>query len=136
MLPTLGAYFSIPGQGTKIPHAAWQPGSRVGGGPTLLNNRASKDLKWASHLPVNAGDKRDEEMPVRPLGWEDPLEKEVAINCTIRAWKIPWAEEPGWLQSTGLQKFGHDRVIEHGRILKISLSSLTGGPRQRETALS
>ena len=87
--------------------------------------------------PVNAGDKRDEEMPIRPLGWEDPLEKEVAIHCTILAWKIPWAEEPGWLQSMGLQKVGHDRVIEHGRILEIlSLSSLTGGPRQRETALS
>ena len=57
--------------------------------------------------PVNAGDKRDEEMPIRPLGWEDPLEKEVAIHCTIRAWKISWAEEPGWLQSTGLQKVGH-----------------------------
>ena len=82
------------------------------------------------NAPVNAGDKKDAEMPVRPLGWEDPLEKEMAIHCTIRAWKITWAEEPSWLQSTGLQKVGHDKVIEHGRILKIlSLCSLTGGPR-------
>ena len=87
--------------------------------------------------PVNAGDKRDEEMPIRPLGWEDPLEKEVAIHCTILAWKIPWAEEPGWLQSMGLQKVGHDRVIEHGRILEIlSLSSLTGAQdKERQPCL-
>ena len=38
------------------------------------------------------------------LGWEDPLEKEMATHSSIFAWKISWMEEPGGLQSTGLQK--------------------------------
>ena len=38
------------------------------------------------------------------LGWEDPLEKEMATHSSIPAWKIPWTEEPGRLQSMGLQK--------------------------------
>ena len=42
------------------------------------------------------------------LGWEDPLEKEMATHSTILAWRIPWTEEPGGLQSTGSQRVGHD----------------------------
>ena len=38
------------------------------------------------------------------VGWEDPLEKKMATHSSILAWKIPWAEEPGKLQSTGLQR--------------------------------
>ena len=45
---------------------------------------------------------------VRSLGWEDPLEKEMAIHSSTIAWKIPWTEEPGRLQSLGLQRAGHD----------------------------
>ena len=45
--------------------------------------------------PTNAGD------AVRSLGWEDPLEKEMATHSSILAWEIPWAEDPGGLQSTG-----------------------------------
>ena len=45
---------------------------------------------------------------VRSLGWEDPLEKEVATHSSILAWKIPWMEEPGGLQSMGLQTVRHD----------------------------
>jgi len=45
---------------------------------------------------------------VRSLGWEDPLEKEMAIHSRTIAWKIPWTEEPGRLQSMGLQRVGHD----------------------------
>ena len=45
---------------------------------------------------------------VRSLGWEDPLEKEVATHSSILAWKIPWMEEPGGLQSMGLQRVKHD----------------------------
>ena len=45
---------------------------------------------------------------VQALGWEDPLEKEMAIHSSTIAWKIPWTEEPGRLQSTGLQRVGHD----------------------------
>ena len=45
---------------------------------------------------------------VRSLGWEDPLEKEMATNSSTLAWKIPWTEEPGGIQSVGLQRVGHD----------------------------
>ena len=45
---------------------------------------------------------------VQPLGQEDLLEKGMAIHSSILAWKVPWAEEPGGLQSWGLQRTGHD----------------------------
>ena len=45
---------------------------------------------------------------VRSLGREDPLEKEMAAHSGILAWKIPWTEEPGRLQSMGSQRVGHD----------------------------
>ena len=45
---------------------------------------------------------------VRSLDREDPLEKEMAIHSSTTAWKIPWTEEHGRLQSMGLQKVGHD----------------------------
>ena len=45
---------------------------------------------------------------VRFLGWEDPLEKEMATHSRTIAWRIPWTEEPGRLQSTGSQRVGHD----------------------------
>ena len=44
---------------------------------------------------------------VQSLGWEDPLEKEMAIHSSILAWRIPWMEELGGLQSTG-RRAGHD----------------------------
>ena len=44
------------------------------------------------------------ETRVRSLGWEDPLEKEMAIHSRTVAWKIPWTEEPGGLQSMGLEE--------------------------------
>ena len=45
---------------------------------------------------------------VRSLGREDPLEKEMATHSSILAWRIPWTEEPGRLQSMGLQRVRHD----------------------------
>ena len=48
-------------------------------------------------------------MWVQSLGWEDPLEESMATDSSIIAWKISWTEEPGRLQSTGLQGVGHDR---------------------------
>ena len=45
---------------------------------------------------------------VQSLGWEDPLEKGTATHSGILAWRIPWTEEPGRLQSMGLQRVGHD----------------------------
>ena len=49
-----------------------------------------------------------QEMQVPFLGGEDPLEEEMATHSSILAWEIPWTEEPGKLQSTGLQRVGHD----------------------------
>ena len=48
------------------------------------------------------------ETRVQSLGWEDPLEKEMAIHSSTIAWKILWTEEPGRLQSMGSQRVGHD----------------------------
>ena len=45
---------------------------------------------------------------VRSLGWEDPLEEGTATHSSILAWRIPWTEELGRLQSMGLQRVGHD----------------------------
>ena len=45
---------------------------------------------------------------VRSLGWEDPLEKEMATHSSILAWRIPWIVEPGRLQSMGSQRVGND----------------------------
>ena len=54
------------------------------------------------HLPTMR------ETLVRLLGREDPLEKEMATHSSALAWKIPWMEEPGRLQSMGSQRVGHD----------------------------
>ena len=48
------------------------------------------------------------ETGVQSSGWEDPLEKEMAIHSRTIAWKIPWTEEPGRLQAMGSQRVGHD----------------------------
>ena len=45
---------------------------------------------------------------VQSLSWEDSLEKEMATHYTILTWEIPWTEEPGGLESIGLQRDGHD----------------------------
>ena len=47
-------------------------------------------------------------MQVRSLGWEDPLEDDMATHSNILAWRIPWTEKPGRLQSIGSQRVGHD----------------------------
>ena len=49
-----------------------------------------------------------QEMGVWSRGQEDPLEEGIAIHSSVLAWRIPWTEEPGRLQSMGLQKVGHD----------------------------
>ena len=51
---------------------------------------------------------KTQEMLVQSPGQEDPLEKEMATHSSIPAWRIPWAEEPGRLQSMGSQRVGHD----------------------------
>ena len=54
------------------------------------------------NLSANAGDAG------LILGWEDPLEKEIAAQSSILAWEITWTEEPGGIQSMGSQKVGYD----------------------------
>ena len=49
-----------------------------------------------------------QETGVRSLGWEDPMEKEMATPSSILAWRIPWTEELGRLQSMGSLRVGHD----------------------------
>ena len=51
---------------------------------------------------------KTQEMQVQSLVWEDPLEMEMATHSSIPAWRIPWREEPGRLQSMGSQRGGHD----------------------------
>ena len=48
-----------------------------------------------------------QETRVQSLGWQDPLENEMATHSGILAWEIPWTEEPGMLQSMGSQRVGH-----------------------------
>ena len=54
-----------------------------------------------------------QEMQLQSLGQEDPLEQEMAIHFSILAWRVPWTEEPGGLQSMGSQRVGRDLVTEH-----------------------
>ena len=63
---------------------------------------ASKVAQMVKRLPTIG------ETWFQSLGQEDPLEKEMATLSSILAWKIPWTEEPGRLQSIGSQRVGHD----------------------------
>ena len=74
----------------------------VGGIDLLKANGASLVAQRIKHLPAM------QETRVRSLGWEDPLEKEMAAHSKILAWRIPWTEEPGGLQSLGLQSVRPD----------------------------
>ena len=64
--------------------------------------KASLVAQRVKHLPAI------QETWVRSLGREDPLEKEMATHSGTLAWRIPWTEEPGGLQSMGLQRVGQD----------------------------
>ena len=68
----------------------------------LLFIRASLVAQRVKRLPAVR------ETWVRSLGQEDPLEKEMATHSSTLAWKIPWMEDPGRLQSMGSQRVGHD----------------------------
>ena len=58
--------------------------------------------QWLKRLPAM------QETCVRSLGWEDPLEKDMATHSSILAWRIPWTEESGGLKSKGSQRVGHN----------------------------
>ena len=61
--------------------------------------------QWVENLPAM---RETEETQFQSLGWEDPLEKEMAACSSILAWKIPWPDDPSGLQSMGLQRVEHD----------------------------
>ena len=70
--------------------------------------RGFSDGSVVKNPPANAGDTGDTgSIP----GWKDPLEEETATHSSILVWKIPWAEEPGGLQTMGLQRVGHDTAM-------------------------
>ena len=70
----------------------------------LTKRRVSLVAQMVKNLPAM------QETWVRSLGREDPLEKEMATHSSILAWRIPWTEEPGGLQSMGSQRVGHNWV--------------------------
>ena len=61
--------------------------------------------QWVKNLPAM---QETQETRVQSLGWEDPLEEKMATQSSILAWKMLWTEEPGGLQSMGLQIVGHN----------------------------
>ena len=67
-----------------------------------------------------------QEMQVQSLGWEDPLEKEMATHSSILAWEIPWTGEPGGLQSMGSQRVRHDLANKPPPFDSLELYSLVG----------
>ena len=67
-----------------------------------ISTRASLVAQMVKNLPANW------ETCFQSLGWEDTLEKKTATHSSTLAWRIPWTEEPGRLQSMGSQKVGHD----------------------------
>ena len=68
-------------------------------------HRASQVVAVVENLPAI---QETQEMQIWSLGWEDPLEEGMATHSSILAWRIPWTEEPGGLQSMGLHKVRHD----------------------------
>ena len=73
---------------------------------------------------------------VQSLGWEDPQEKEMATHSSILAWRIPWMEEPGGLQSTGLRRVGHDWVTSlHSTFGPVLGAKDTAVPKDKTPAL-
>ena len=67
-----------------------------------IHVRASLVAQTVKNPPVM------QDTQVQSLGLKDPLEKEMATHSSIHAWKIPWTEDPGGLQSMGSQRVGHD----------------------------
>ena len=81
------------------------------------------------NLPANAGD-------MGSLGWEDPLENEMATHSSILAWKIPRTEEPGRVQSLGLQRIRHDLGTKQQTVESTCLSGGLAGSTQSFRRLS
>ena len=74
-------------------------------------------------------------MIVQSLGWEDPLEEEIAPHSSILAWEIPWTEEPGGLQSMGSRRVGHNSTDMNECDVKIQPGFLSRKKRMQGTSL-
>ena len=84
-------------------------GLPVSPGTGLIINTCYRDAYGASLVAQMVKNlSAMQEIWVQPLGWGDPLEEGMATHSSILAWRIPWTEEPGGLQSVGLQRFSHD----------------------------
>ena len=105
--PGVACHFLLYGKGLLVPKKC----SRNANFPLWKNNF----LLWASQVSlVIKNPPVKQEMPFWSLGWEDFLEQEgTATHSSILGWEIPRTEEPGGLQSMGLQRVGHIWVNEH-----------------------
>ena len=93
--------FSVDGWGC-VPCLLFSLRPNYGRGNGSNGDQASLVAQRLKRLPPM------QETRVRSLGWEDPLEKEMVTHSSILAWRIPWMEKSGRLQSTGSQRVGHD----------------------------
>ena len=88
----------------QISPSRWSPFWPLHSVCTYTSQGASLVAWTVKNLPTM------QETWIRFLGWGHPLEKGMATHSSILAWRIPWTEEPGGLQSMGLQRVGHDWV--------------------------
>ena len=111
--------------------------------PVILQSTSS-DWVWGAHCETPLVAHRVKRPPamreaqVRSLGQEDPLEKEMATHSSTLAWKIPWMEEPGRLQSTGLQRVRHNWVTSLSLFCETLVflpSNDTLGPKTRAASV-
>ena len=99
--------------------------SRVFSSTTIWNTSSlALSLLWASLVAQMIKNPLAMWEPwIWSLDWENPLEKGMATHSSTLAWRIPWTEEPGWLQSMGSQRVGHDWVtFTHSAFFMVQLS--------------
>ena len=72
--------------------------------------------QWVKNPPAM---QETQEKWISSLGWEDPLEEEMATHSNILAWKIPWTEEPNGLQFKGLQRVRHNWAIQEMKEMQV-----------------
>ena len=89
-------------------------GKGKGAGNRMTHLETGKEVGLPTWLSVNESPMQEtHETRVGSLDWKDPLEKGMATHSSILAWEIPWPEEPGGLQSVGLQRVRPDLVTKH-----------------------
>ena len=88
----------------------------------------------AQHVKNPLAMQETQEMRVQFLGWEDPLEEEMATHSSILVWEVPWTEEPDALQSKGSQRVRHNQTTKHLLTLPLELPSNTLYPALRPTS--